>query len=325
MTGDRAYRAEIAPVPDGVPRPVWSVMIPTYNAGDYLAQCLRSVLAQDPGPQAMQIEVVDDHSTVGDAQALVRELGDGRVELFRQPVNRGLIGNLATCIQRARGEIVHLLHDDDFVYNGFYEHLERGFASSAAVGAACCRHIYVEPDGNWLSISPLEARRPGVIEDWLVRIASRQRLVTPAVVVKREVYEHLGAFDSRMTWAGEDWEMWVRIAASHTIWYEPAPLAAYRTRPDSNTGRHFRLAGELGYNRKAITMFGSYLPADRAPSIMRTARRTYARTALSNARDFAREGDAQAVRAHLRAALRFSRSPRVLLQAARLLAGSARP
>lgn len=119
--------------------------------------------------------------------------------------------------------------------------------------------------------------------------------------------------------------MWVRIAASHPVWYEPAPLAAYRTRPDSNTGRHFRLAGELDYTRQAITMIGGYLPAERAPSIMRTARRTYAGTALSNARQFAREGDARAVRAHLRAALRLSRSPRVLVGAARLLPRSARP
>ena len=37
-------------------------MIPTYNCADYLAQALCSVLRQDPGPDAMQIEVVDDHS-----------------------------------------------------------------------------------------------------------------------------------------------------------------------------------------------------------------------------------------------------------------------
>ena len=53
----------IAPVPEGVHRPKWSVMIPTFNCANYLRQTLESVLAQDPGPEQMQIEVVDDCST----------------------------------------------------------------------------------------------------------------------------------------------------------------------------------------------------------------------------------------------------------------------
>ena len=36
-------------------KPFWSVMIPTYNPNDYLAQTIESVLAQYPGPEEMQI------------------------------------------------------------------------------------------------------------------------------------------------------------------------------------------------------------------------------------------------------------------------------
>src|SRR5206468_9339134 len=53
----------IAPVAEEGTRPFWSVMIPTYNCGDYLRRTLQSVLAQDPGPDQMQIEVVDGSST----------------------------------------------------------------------------------------------------------------------------------------------------------------------------------------------------------------------------------------------------------------------
>ena len=43
--------------------PFWSVMIPTYNPrADYLEETLHSVLQQDPGPEQMQIEVIDDGS-----------------------------------------------------------------------------------------------------------------------------------------------------------------------------------------------------------------------------------------------------------------------
>ena len=49
----------IAPVPEWGRRPLWSVMIPTFNSAKYLRETLGSVLAQDPGPERMQIEVVD--------------------------------------------------------------------------------------------------------------------------------------------------------------------------------------------------------------------------------------------------------------------------
>ena len=60
------HRAPVPPVTDARARPLWSVMIPTYHCARYLAETLASVLDQDPGPEAMQIEVVADHSTADD-------------------------------------------------------------------------------------------------------------------------------------------------------------------------------------------------------------------------------------------------------------------
>ena len=48
----------IHPVPEGVSRPLWSVMIPVYNRAKYVSQAVESVLAQDPGPDRMQIFVL---------------------------------------------------------------------------------------------------------------------------------------------------------------------------------------------------------------------------------------------------------------------------
>ena len=114
------FRAAIPPVAPGTPRPLWSVMIPTYNCAAYLRETLASVLAQDPGPDVMQIEVVDDHSTKDDPEAVVAEVGHGRVTFYRQPQNVGHTENFATCLQRSRGRLIHLLHGDDGVRDGFY-------------------------------------------------------------------------------------------------------------------------------------------------------------------------------------------------------------
>ena len=61
-------------------RPFWSVMIPTCNPGaDYLEETLKSVLQQDPGPEQMQIEVIDDYSKDDTAAEITRRVGAGRV------------------------------------------------------------------------------------------------------------------------------------------------------------------------------------------------------------------------------------------------------
>ena len=86
-----SYRAIVPPVSEQIVRPLWSVMIPTYNCAEYLRETLASVLVQDPGAEIMQIEVIDDHSTQDNPAAIVEELGRGRVGFYQQPQNVGHI------------------------------------------------------------------------------------------------------------------------------------------------------------------------------------------------------------------------------------------
>ncbi len=286
-------------------------MIPAYHCARYLGETLRSVLAQDPGPDAMQIEVVDDHSTQDDPESVVREVGRGRVSFFRQSANVGITRNFATCLARSRGRLVHLLHGDDMVRAGFYASLQRAFDIDPAIGAAFCRPVYINGSGDAIDLAPLEQAHSGRLDDALERLATEQRIMTPGIVVRRDVYETLGGFDDRLR-CSEDWEMWVRIASRYPVWYETEPLALYRMHANSNTGRHVRTAEDIRYTRAAIDLFQAHLPPSRAAAIVRTAKRRYALAAIRTARSLLAVHDFDAARAQLAEALRLSRSPRVL-------------
>src|SRR6266480_475240 len=99
----KAHTPGIGRVREEGHRPFWSVMIPTYNCGDYLRRTLGSVLSQDSGPEQMQIEVVDGCSTKDDPKAIVEKLGRGRVGFSRLTSNQGAAYTFNTCIERARG------------------------------------------------------------------------------------------------------------------------------------------------------------------------------------------------------------------------------
>lgn len=312
MKEQHPHRATLPPVPDGTCRPLWSVMIPTYNCARYLRETLASVLAQDPGPEVMQIEVIDDHSTRDDPAAVVAELGPGRVGFYRQPENRGHTRNFQTCLERSRGTLIHLLHGDDCVRDGFYRKLQRAFEAKPEIGAAFCRQIYMNADGHWTGISHLEQRESGVLSNWLERIAVDQRIQTPSIVVRRAVYEKLGMFDQRLSWV-EDWEMWVRIAVHYQVWYEVAPLALYRIHANSNSGRHTRSGENVRDLRRAIEIMQSYLPEPMAGELSNQARENWALYVLRyEAPGLLAAGDMPAATTQMQEALKCSRSMNVL-------------
>jgi GT2 family glycosyltransferase len=312
-----AQRPAIAPVPPGVARPRWSVMIPTHNCAGYLRATLQSVLAQDPGPAHMQIEVVDDYSTHDDPAAVVEELGPDRVGFFRQRRNVGHVANFNTCLRRARGHLVHLLHGDDMVRPGFYRAFEQVFECRPDVGAVFCNQVIVDEQGRVVHRSTPVDPVSGVLDRWLERIAEGQRLQTPSIAVRRSVYEKLGGFDARLSYC-EDWEMWVRIAAHFPVWYEPEPLAVYRIHLSSISGRQARTGANIQDLRRGVEINRSLLPPEMADTISRRAYRNIALGALRRARRILKAGDRETALAQIREAFRTSRSPLVFLSTARI-------
>lgn len=312
MSQDTTYRATIAPVSDEICRPLWSVMIPTYNCANYLRQTLASVLSQDLGVDTMQIQVVDDHSTLDDPEAVVIEVGKGRVEFYRQPQNVGYIRNFETCLQRSRGHLVHLLHGDDLVRSGFYQKLQPPFALQADLGAAYCRHIIADEDGHWQRLSPVEQLESGILSDALERFVSRHPVQTPSIVVRRCVYENLGGFDRRMASCGEDWEMWVRIAAHYPIWFEPEPLAIYRSSSTSLSAKAMRTGQNLRDVRLATQLIKPYLPDEISSALYLQARHLWAFWGLSCARDMLAQGDYKGALVQIREALQCATSLAVI-------------
>jgi hypothetical protein len=266
----------------------------------------------------MQIEVVDDASDRDEPAAVVTEIGRGRVGFHRQGVNVGHSANFRTCLERARGHYIHLLHGDDSVRTGFYRKLQEGFERSPEAGAAFCRQVFIDSHDREIWVSPVERSPSGVLPGWLERIAVRQLIQTPSIAVRREVYERLGLFDRRLSWV-EDWEMWCRIAANYPVWYEEQPLACYRVHDTSSTSNKIRTGENLRDVRRAIDIIGAYLPPASRERIRQQSLEHWADDALRfRAPALLQCGDLAGVAHQVIEALRCSRSPATLRKVAEL-------
>ncbi|RQH49055.1 methyltransferase domain-containing protein [Okeania hirsuta] len=306
---------EINPLPDNNHRPFWSVMIPTYKKVKYLEQTLKSVLQQAPAPEEMQIEVVNDcsdHKIQAEIEAIVRKVGGERVNFYRHfPQDIGQAPIFNVCLQRAKGYWIHLLHDDDFVLPGFYEKLRQGIEKNPTVGAAFCRHYYIDEYDQKKYLSVLERKTPGIIENFLEKITIEQRIQVVGMVVKRKVYENLGGFCSQADSAA-DWEIWKRITAFYPIWFEPEILACFRLHSSSETSRLMQSGGNIENARKAIEITQTYLPTKMAENLSNQAREHYAIEAIKMAASMLKGGNTNGAIAQIREGLKCSQSPSVV-------------
>jgi glycosyltransferase involved in cell wall biosynthesis len=264
----------IEPLPLQVTRPLWSVMIPSYNCSAFLKETIKSVLANDAGLDKMQIEVIDDCSTDDNIEELVKEIGKGRVAFFRQKKNVGSLRNFETCINRAKGEWVHILHGDDKIGEGFYREIESLFTSHPEAGAAFTGIDYINEKGNRLSVHNRIPGNYGIVKDWLLQIATNNLVQPPAIVVKRKVYEKLGSFFA--VHYGEDWEMWVRIAANFPVAYSPKSLAMYRYLRNNSISTSYLKSGHNTRDiLKVINIIQDYLPEHEKKKLKNEARKNY--------------------------------------------------
>ncbi len=154
---------------------------------------------------------------------------------------------------------------------------------------------------------------------WLEQIAVGQCLQPPSMVVRREVYEQVDGFDSRIRYYGEDWEMWVRIAAQYPVWYEVEPLALYRIGATSLSSRTLRTGENMHDLRRAVEINRACLPPDRADELSLQAHENHALASIRRARRMLGAGESQGACAQLREAMKTRSSPKVLMQAVLLL------
>lgn len=117
-----------------------SVIVPAYNAGKYLGECLDSILSQSY--RETEIIVVDDGST--DNTAAVADgyaVADSRLRIIRTP-NRGVSAARNTGIETATGEWIMFADSDDALLPGAIEALV-GTAVAENVeivsGRTCCK------------------------------------------------------------------------------------------------------------------------------------------------------------------------------------------
>ena len=208
-----------------------SIVIPAYNAADFIAKTLESIFAQTVS--VFEVIVVDDGSTDGTPEVL-EKLDDQRVTILRQE-NAGVSSARNMGFNASNGDHIVFLDADDILapdaVSRFVEMFDK-FPDAAFVygEARTFRYESELPAGGDAiagTASPVFAPRP---QGDVSRAMLVHNLMTSVGVamVRRAAIEKSEMFPVGIK-LGEDWVFWCDLAAlGPAVWLGPEPVLFYR-------------------------------------------------------------------------------------------------
>ncbi len=123
-----------------------SVIIPTYNGKEYIAETIESILSQDyPN---MEIIITDNCSTDGTENVIKNYLKDKRIKYIRNDKNMGMHYNYNNAFYNyANGKYVKIIdHDDYLIDNSFISKAVAMFDENKNLSLvfAKCKNLYMD-------------------------------------------------------------------------------------------------------------------------------------------------------------------------------------
>jgi len=196
--------------------PKVSVIIPTYNCGQYICEAIDSVLAQTY--KDIEIIIVDDGSSDNTKNVVL--MYKDKIKYIYQN-NKGEAGARNRGIKEAQGEFIAFIDADDiWLENKLEKQME--IISNMSADLVHCRMYVME--NNKIVEGKIKPTKPAITFYDLL-LGGKSLLMT--IVVKKACFDKIGLFDESIKLA-TDYDMWLRFSLKYKISFIDEPLAIYR-------------------------------------------------------------------------------------------------
>jgi len=223
-------------------QPLVSVIIPAFNAENFIAKTLESVLSQTY--QNIEVLVVDDGSTDTTAE-IVQSFAqkDSRVSLFQQS-NAGVAVARNLAIEKSKGEYIAPIDADDIWYPQNLEKQVKCLTSSApSVGVVYSWSVDInEKDlltGGFYNSTIEGEVYTALIYKYFIGNASSS-------LIRRVCFAKVGGYNCKLKLENaqgcEDWELHLRIAEHYQFKVVPEYLVGYRQIASSMSSNYAAMA-----------------------------------------------------------------------------------
>ncbi len=208
-----------------------SVVVATCSRAELLKGALQSLLTQEMRtPAAVELVVVDDGSKDQTAEVLAQVKREARIPVrVVQGEGKGVAAARNLGVSHARGSWLASFDDDQIALPGWLEAL---YGTAQETGAVCvggALHLQLPPGYTLESLGPrtrsiLGEHLPGPAGAYPAKV----RPATNNVLMRRDVFNAMGGYDTRFTEGAEDADFFDRVmAAGYRLCFEPQAQALH--------------------------------------------------------------------------------------------------
>ncbi len=207
------------------------IAIPCYRYGNFLRQCVESVLSQEN--VSVRVLIIDDASPDNSAEVgaeLARQYKN--VEFRRHKANKGHIATYNEGIEWASADLFLLLSADDYLLPGALGAAADLMATTPSISFVFSDALMLFDDGTTQSCGPfpqIPATRTSVLSSFEFIRAMKGRNIVPTAtaIVRTRAQKRVGGYSKELPHAG-DMAMWLRLAAEGDVGFVNSHQAIYR-------------------------------------------------------------------------------------------------
>jgi glycosyltransferase involved in cell wall biosynthesis len=214
--------------------PLVSILIPSYNRGNWIGDAVRSALRQQP-PE-FEVIVVDDGSTDQTLEVL-KQFTDPRLRVIEcKHIGAPAARNRA--VAEARGQfILWLDSDDELLARALQSHLQ---------------NLQINPDIDvsygdlFMASTTMEVKKVERYEDWygrsdqlVARIFMGNCIPNGGTLIRKSLIDQTGGYDITFNWA-HDYEFWSRVVGTAKVKHCGATIYKYRRHAENTSAEKAR-------------------------------------------------------------------------------------
>lgn len=211
--------------------PLVSVVMPAWNAANYVAAAARSILTQTVTD--LELIAVDDGST-DDTQAILTRISrlDRRLRVVSR-ANTGIVGALNDGLDAARGTFIARMDADDLAYPDRFARQLAFLGANRRCVAVGGAFLQIDEEGDPIGVVSWSTQS-AAIEAELLR--GKGGIPHPTAMIRGDAIRKVGGYRHEHEWV-EDKDLWLRLAEIGKLANLPDVLLAYRLREQSVCGR----------------------------------------------------------------------------------------
>jgi glycosyltransferase involved in cell wall biosynthesis len=217
--------------------PQISFVVPCYNYGAFLPDCLDSIFGQEGG-HTFEIVAVDDGST-DDTPAVLERFADPRLRVIRHAQNQGHVKTITRGLREARGRLVARIDPDDRYRPCFLSETVQPFEAYPEVAFVYGDAALIDAAGQ-ITVPRSDTAHYG--RDFkgneFIPLLVENFVCAPTVIARREAW--LAALPVPENLAFNDWYFNLMIARRHDFHYVNKVIAEYRVHDSNHHGKIVR-------------------------------------------------------------------------------------